>query len=155
MTDNELTRYINLYRTMLYRIAYNATLNHADSEDIVQESFLRLYTSHECFDDERAKAWLIRVTMNLSKNRNKFYSIRNRVELDDNISGDCISDDSIELKEALRQLPQKYRIVIYLHYFEGYQASEIAKLLGISTSAVTTRLQRGRDKLKVFLDEEV
>lgn len=155
MTDNELTWYINRYRTMLYRIAYNATLNKADSEDIVQESFFRLYTSHKNFDDESAKAWLIRVTINLSKNRNKLFSIRNRMDLDENIPGECISDDSIVLKEALKQLPQKYRIVIYLHYFEGYQSSEIAKLLGISTSAVTTRLQRGRDKLKLFLDEGI
>lgn len=155
MTDNELSRYISLYRTMIYRIAYSATLDRADSEDIVQEAFLTLYTSHKSFNDESAKAWLIRVTVNLSKNRNKLFSIRKKAELDENLPGECISDDGIYLKEAMGQLPQKYRIVIHLHYFAGYQASEIAKLLGISTSAVTTRLQRGREKLKSFLDEEV
>lgn len=140
---------------MLYRIAYNATLNHEDSEDIIQEAFFKLYTSKKSFDDEGAKAWLIRVTINLAKNRNKLFFIRNRADLVENIPKDCISDDSIAIKEALKQLPQKYRIVIHLHYFEGYQASEISKLLGISTSAVTTRLQRGRDKLKDFLNKEV
>lgn len=157
MTNNELMRYIEMHRTMLYRLAYSATLDHADSEDIVQEAFVRLYTSHKELDDEAAKAWLIRVTVNLCKNRNKLFRVRNTAELDDNIpcADNSISDELIALKAAMRELPQKYRVVIYLHYYAGYQASEIGGILGISTSAVTTRMQRGREKLKDFLDDEV
>ncbi len=154
MTDNELVRYIDLYQTLLYRLAYGTTLSHSDSEEIVQETFVRLYTSHNSFDDESAKAWLIRVCVNMCKNRNKLFWNRAREELDDSISGDVISDDIIVLKDALRQLPLKYRAVIYLHYYGGYQAAEIGKILGLSTSAVTTRLQRGREKLKDHLDWE-
>lgn len=153
MTNSELIKYTEMYREMLFRLAYSATLNRADSEDIVQEAFIRLYMSKKKIDSETAKAWLIRVTVNLCKNRNKLYWNRQRSEIDENAVNEDISDVNIALRDALKKLPQNYRTVIYLHYYAGYQVSEIGKLLGLSITAVTTRLQRGREKLKEFLDD--
>jgi len=153
MNDIDLKRYINLYHKMVFKVAYNMTLDYSDSEDIVQESFLKLYTSNIDFAEENdVKAWLLRVAINLSKNRNKLFHNRMKSEMKEDIYDECISEDKIALKAALEQLPQKYRIVIHLYYFEGYQSSEISKILGISVSSVTTRLQRGREKLKNYLE---
>ncbi len=155
MTDKELEISIGKYRSMLYRLAYSISANHSDSEDIVQEAFIKLYTREKplCGDDAE-KAWLIRVTVNLCKNRVRLCANRRRAELSEDIHSPVTENDEyIDLRNAMKKLKPDYRAAIYMYYYEGFRTEEIAEYLGISVTAVTTRLQRAREKLKKFLDE--
>lgn len=153
MDDNELCRYIKLYHQTVYRAVFSLLHNESEADDIVQETFVKLFNSNKSFNsDEHCKAWLLRTAINLSKDLLKSFRYARTEELAETISAE--SRDERELAEALAQLPAKYRAVIHLHYFEGYSAAEIAQILGISATAVTTRLSRAREKLKRFLTEE-
>ena len=153
MSGEELERYIGLFHGTVYRLAFSYLKNHADAEDITQESFLRLYKFDGGFvSDENCKAWLIRVTINLSKNLIRSGWFTKRAELDENIS--CESKEDTELLESVLSLPPKYRVIIHLYYYEGYSVKEIADITGATVTAVTTRLARAREKLKVLLQKE-
>jgi len=130
-------------------VALNYLKNSHNAEDVCQEVFLRLYrTPRPPNEPDHIKAWLIRVTLNECKRNsaspwNRLRSIEECTELP--------HFDSPELSEVYRavmDLPQKYRITIYLHYYEGYSTREIASILGVSISAVCSRLERARAKLK-------
>ncbi len=152
MENQQLTLFIRKYGDTVYRVAYNFVKNHADSEDIVQDTFIKLYRTTEGFaSDEHTKAWLIRVAANLAKNHIKSPARSRRTELDENLP--LPQSEDKELKEALESLPSKYGIVIYLHYFEGYGTREISTMLRLTESNVKARLKRGREKLKAFLEE--
>ena len=110
-------------------------------------------TSNKSFEsDEHCKAWLIRVAINLSKNLLKSFRYAHTEELDEAIPME--SADDCALADALSALPPKYRAVIHLHYFEGYSAKEIAKILGLTVTTVTTRLARARERLKALMTSE-
>lgn len=146
------TEYISRYRNMVYRVAFSYLKSPADSEDIMQEVFLKLYQSGKSFDsEEHLKAWLIRVTANKAKDELK----ASRRKYTEPVSeGVHITDTpNNELHEAIGALGEDYRIVVYLHYYEGYGVKEMAKLLRISEANVKTRLKRAREKLKAFLTD--
>ncbi len=152
MENQQLTFYIQKYGDMVYRVAYNFVKSHADSEDIVQDTFIRLYRTKDHFDSEQhTKAWLIRVAANLAKNHVKAPAQSRRAELDESIP--LPLPENRELHDAMESLPSKYGIVIYLHYFEGYGTQEIASMLRLTESNVKIRLKRGREKLRAFLEE--
>ena len=155
MTENELSADVEKYRTMLFRLAYSTTGDLSVCDDIVWEVFMKLYSHKGGFDSENGKkAWLIRLTINKSHNHTKSRWQKKRAELSETIQDrGIISDDILALRKALKELKKGYREVIFLHYFEGYTAAEIGKILNISETAVTTRLQRGRKMLKRFLTE--
>lgn len=154
MEERLFIRYVRQFRDMVFRVAYSYIKNAADAEDIMQEVFLKLYRSNETFEkDENVKSWLIRVTINASKDYLKSAWMSKRTALEDNYAIHPIKDS--ELAEAMNSLKSKYRIVIYLHYYEGYAVKEIAGLLGISESNVKTRLKRGRDMLKNIIKDEI
>lgn len=147
-----LSECIRKYHGTVYRAAYSYLGNHADAEDIVQDTFVKLLSHGGGFEsDEHMKAWLIRVAVNLSKNLLKSCRYTRQTELDDSIP--CESGEEHSLLQAVMALPPKYRTAIYLHYYEGYSAREIAAITGSTVSAVTTRLARGRERLKKTLLE--
>lgn len=153
MNGKALERYIGLYHGTVYRLAYSYTKNSADAEDIAQEAFLRLYRfKGEFIADENCKAWLLRVTVNLSKNLLKSGWFTKRGELSEDIPS--ADREDLGLIESVMSLPPKYRAVIHLYYYEGYSVKEIADILGITATAVTTRLKRGREQLKEMLLKE-
>lgn len=155
MQPEELEQAIREYHPMLYRLAYSYVTNAADAEDLCQEAFLRLYRSDETFaGDENRKAWLIRVTINLAKNLLRSSWRTRHIALEDCAELPAVPPPQDSLLTALFVLPPKYRSVLYLHYYEGYSAKEIAQMLQKSTSAVTTQLARGRAKLKALLEQE-
>ncbi len=151
-TDEYIKRVVTQYSRLLLRIAFIRLKSAADAEDAVQEVFLRLITKCPRFrDDEHEKAWLIRVTINLSNDILKS-SARKNVPLDEEISsGD---DESAKLLWAVRSLPAKYGTVIHLHYYEGYSIREIARILALPAATVGTRLSRARALLKPILEKE-
>ncbi len=155
MTENELLSDVERYRPMLYRLAYSSTGDLSVCDDIVWDVFMKLYTSNKKFNSEEGKkAWLIRLTINKSHNHTKSYWNKNRNELSEAMHSNTYpNDDIIALREALKSLNPSYREVIYLHYYEGFSAAEIGRMLSLSTTAVTTRLKRGREKLKDCLTD--
>lgn len=153
MVDSELCRYIKLYHQTVYRAALGYLHNAEEAEDAVQETFVKLFNTNKQFtSDEHCKAWLLRVVINHSKNLLRSFRYTHTEELDEAIPIEDLAER--DLADALSALPPKYRAVIHLHYFEGYSSSEIAKILGISATAVTTRLARAREKLKNLMTSE-
>ncbi len=153
MNDEELKKYISLFHGTIYRLAFSYLRNHADADDVCQEAFIKLYNYKGRFEnDENCKAWLIRVSVNISKNILKSSWLLKRTELDENIPVE--TDEEYELIEKIIKLPEKYRLVIHLYYFEGYSVKEISKLTGTPVSTVTTQLSRARKQLKEAILKE-
>jgi RNA polymerase sigma-70 factor (ECF subfamily) len=141
------------HENRLYRTALAITGNVSDAEDVVQEAFLRAYKKAPVFEsEEHAKAWLIRVTVNLCNSRLRS-PWRNRTEplLD---SYPAAEPEQHDLLEHISQLPPKYRTVIHLFYYEGYSIKDISRMTGQKESTVRSHLTRARQKLKSVLKEE-
>lgn len=150
--NSTFTQYVAEFQTTVFRVAYSFVKNTADAEDITQEAFLKLYKCNECFCDKtNAKAWLIRVTANIAKNHLRSAWTKRKVALTEDVP--LKNEKDYALLEALNRLNENYRIVIYLHYYEGYSVGEISAVLRISESNVKARLKRGRDKLRKILSE--
>lgn len=153
MDERELARYIKLFHRTVYRAALGYLHNAAEAEDATQETFVKLFEHNPHFtSDEHCKAWLLRVVINHSKNVLSSFRYARTEELDEAIPVEDLAER--DLADALEALPTKYRAVIHLHYFEGYSAKEIAEILNISTTAVTTRLARGREKLRHLMTQD-
>lgn len=153
-TDNEkLELYIRKFHGTIYRVAFGYVRNSAEAEDICQEAFIKLLSCREDFPaDENCKAWLIRVTINLSKNLLRSSRITRSAELNENLP--FSEPRQNELMDSVMKLPPKYRTVIILYYYEEYSVKEIADIMGATVSATTTRLSRARERLKEMLLEE-
>lgn len=143
------------YRDMVYRVALHALGSPQDAEDAVQEVFLRLYTEKKPFaGPEHLRRWLIRVTVNVCKDALKSPWRRRRVPLEE-LPETPVFDrpEQGALYREVMALPEKYRTVLYLFYYEELTVKEIGEILGLGTTAVTTRLHRARAKLKEQLTE--
>ena len=150
LDDNELCRYIKLYHQTVYRAAFSYLHNVTETEDIVQDTFVRLFETNKHFtSDEHCKAWLIKVAINLSKNLLKSFRYTHTEELNETIPFE--DNKELGLAQAISELAPKYRAVIHLFYFEGYSSKEIAEILGLTVSVVTTRLSRAREKLRKLM----
>lgn len=156
MSAQDFERIYEKYKNMLFRIAFTMLKNCEDAEDILQEVFIkRVYHAPVFETEEHEKRWLIRVTVNLCKNHLMSFWYRNRTEIDaieDMESWQLDSEEKLLLQEVML-LPEKQRIAIYLHYFEGYSCKEIAQMLGSRESTVKMRLKKGRELLKLKMEE--
>lgn len=147
-------RAVEKYGNSLYRLCYVMLQNREDAQDAVQECFLRYITKAPYFSDsEHEKAWLIRVATNISRDMLRWRKHSASVSLDE-IRNLGTSEDNAQILGMLVSLEEKYRIVIHLHYVEGYKTQELSALLGISVSAVKKRLQRGRETLREIYEKE-
>ena len=138
------------HQEAMFRAAKAILKQDEDAEDAVQEAFLRLLTTQPVFRDaEHEKAWLIRVTINQCKDVLKSFFRRNAVSLDGLLPVAVKQEpQDTQTLEAVLSLPQKYRNVIYLHYYEGYAATEIADIMHKPVNTVYTMLSRARKLLK-------
>lgn len=140
----------------VFRVAYSYTNSKYDSDDILQNVFLKLWKIDTEFQDEsHIHRWLIRVAINECKNFHKSYwkqkvDYLESVELEPQFENQMQSD----LYEIVSKLSGKYRIVLHLYYFEDYNTREIADILHIKEATVRTRLVRAREYLKKKLKEE-
>lgn len=139
----------------IYRIAISYTKTAADADDIVQQTFMKLLTKKVLFtDEEHIKRWLIRVCINEC---NSLFSSFWRKNVDSievmTIEPEFTMKESSELYEAIKQLPAKCRVVVYLFYYEGYSTKEIAEIVHIKEATVRTRLVRARKLLRTQLKE--
>lgn len=142
------------YIDTVYRLALARVKSAAYAEDITQDVFLKLLERRQGFEsEEHLKAWLLRVTVNCTKDLFKSSWLRNMDQLDENIAADSPNDSG--LYTSLMKLPQKYRTVIHLHYYEGYSIEEIASIIKARVGTVKSQLSRARQLLRNILDEEV
>ena len=144
------------YQDNLYIIAFNVCKSVEDAKDVVQDTFIQYYSAKKEFDNEQhIRAWLIRVAINKAKNVNGTFWRKNKISLEDYMESLVFeTPESEELFETVMHLPEKYRIVIHLFYYEEYSVHEIADILKLSESNVKVRLSRGRSLLKEKLQEE-
>ena len=153
MTHDQFNADVTAYRSMVYRLAFNCMGNRFDADDVTQETFLRIYRYKKPFaNEEHKKAFLIRVTINLCKDMQKSAWFRKHRVQDKEVSVNQSTDESENvLREHILKLKPKYRAVIFLFYYEEYSTAEIAKILKISETAVTTSLNRARNQLHSYL----
>lgn len=149
-SDQEVLQAIEEYSDTVNRICFLYLKNKADTEDIFQNVFLKYAINEKIFaSQEHEKAWFIRVTINECKDLLKKFFRRKTVSLED-IKEKVPSLDNhySEVLEAVLELPEKYRNVIYLHYYEGYTAQQISQIIRKNVNTVYTLLTRGKKMLK-------
>ncbi|MBR2868307.1 MAG: sigma-70 family RNA polymerase sigma factor [Clostridia bacterium] len=153
-SEEEIKELVGKYSSLIFRISYCILCNTDDAEDAVQETFLRYITKAPEFNsEEHRKAWLIKVSANISKNMLMFRLKRETVNID-NVENIGISENDYETFELIMSLPAKHKIVMTLYYVEGYKSKEIAEIIGISEETVRKRLQKGRELLRKEFEKE-
>ena len=150
MEKQQIAQLYEAYATDVYRLALSWLCSTHDAEDILQSVFLKLLDNKITIFPGKEKAWLLTCTANACKDHLRTFWHRNTQPLDDQIIAHTDEDHS--LWEAVVRLKPTYRAVIHLYYYEGYPQDEIAKILGISRTAVQTRMQRAREILKKELN---
>ncbi len=156
MTNEQFTGLVRRYLDTVFRVAFNYLRSSADADDVTQTVFIKLLNAKTSFEsDVHVKNWLIRVTINECKNltRSRWW----HAESFEDYAATLIFDSSAhsDLFYAVMDLPKKYRLPIYLHYYEEYSTAEIAAILHIPKNTVCTQLRRGRELLRASLQEEV
>ena len=155
MLREELEETAERYRDCIFAIAYNYMKNSYDADDITQNVLIKYYNNKKVLEsEEHKKNWLIRVTINECK-KMLLSPWRSRCQNLEDYA------DSLQFEEkeqsrlflAVLELPWKYRAVVHLYYYEDYSTREIAKILGVRETAVTTRLMRARRMLRETLGE--
>lgn len=139
------------YRDDVYRLAVNYTHNPQEAEDVCQTVFLKLLEQDSLMPGKE-KAWLMQVTANECRSLLRSSWWRRTTPLDETVPAPERAVD--ETIQAVMALPPKYRVVLYLRYYEEYTTGEISQLLKIPVSTVTTRLSRAREQLRKRLGEE-
>lgn len=156
MTDSEKQYFSKLYDAhakSVYGVALMYLKNKEEAEEAVSETFIRIMQANPTFENEsHARAYLIKTAVNICTNMLKSYWRRNVVH-DEDVLLYMATPAQESLMEEVLQLPPKYRAVLYMHYYEGYKAQEIADIMKVSLSAVLSRLSRGRSKLRDILIE--
>lgn len=147
-TEEEATRAVEIYGDMVRRLCVLHLKNRQDTEDVFQTVFLK-YLLHDApfASKEHEKAWLVRVTVNACRDvlRSFFRKSSVPLELAEELSAE---EEDREVLRAVLELPPKYKDAVYLHYYEGYSAAEIGKILQKRENTVYTWLARGREILR-------
>lgn len=154
MTNEQFSRIAKRYIDTVYRVALNYIKSPSDADDITQNVFLKLLQEKKPFVSENhVKYWLIRVTVNECKNlvRSRWWKAESFEEYAATLSFD--NQEQTDLFYTVMALPRKYRLPIYLHYYEGYSTQEIGELLSLPKNTVCTQLRRGRELLRKTLQE--
>lgn len=155
-SEQEVNRAIERYADTVRRICFVHLKNRADTEDIFQTVFVKYLLHGEPFaSEEHERAWIIRVTLNACKDLLKSFFRSRTVPLEE-LTDRAMPAETEQRKvlQAVLALPVPYRDVIYLHYYEGYTAPEIAGILGKNVNTVYTRLTRARGLLRQALGGE-
>ena len=152
----EAERLVQTYSDLILRLCYTYLKNTQDAEDICQDTFVKLLCGNVHFTSpEHEKAWIIRTASNACKDLLKSAHHSRTCALE--ACGDYAvpeTENEGSILAAVAQLPEHYREVLYLHYFEGYSLKELSALLNIPAATAGTRLARGREKLKAILEGE-
>lgn len=151
MTDGEFEIIMRRQINSVLRLACSYLKCRAEAEDCAQEVFLKLYRSDISFGSEKEeRAWLLTVTANICRNRlrSPWFSRRADMEIPEDMAADMPEEERSALSEVMK-LPEKYRTPVHLFYCEEYSVREISEITGIKESTIRTRLQRGRELLRL------
>jgi len=152
-TENYIHYLIRKYSDMLIRISYSYMKNLSDAEDITQDVFIKFLEKSPSFVNiEHEKAWLIRIAINLNKDKLKSSYFKNTAPLEGDFI-DVTKEDN-EIIEAVLSLPLKYKSIVLLYYYEDYSISQVATILNLKESTVGSQLSRARKLLKPILKED-
>lgn len=160
MSTQEFKKIYEQYKTMLYRIAFTYLKNNDDVEDVLQEVFWKHFYHAPVFDnEEHEKFWMIRITVNLSKDALRTFWRRNVGSIDELLKTPEVAqwnftESEKDIFREVMRLPEKQKTAIYLHYYEEYSCKEIANILKCKESAVKMRLKKERELLKIHLEKE-
>ena len=147
---------VKVFSDTVYRVSLNILKNPEDSKDVMQNVFLRYFKHQHTFkSEEHIKAWLIRVAVNESKRYLKINNKNESVSLEE-VANTLFAENKEdgEIFTAVMSLDEKYRTVILLYYYEGYDVKEIARILKRNQATVRTQLSRARELLKPKLKED-
>ena len=150
MTQEEFSRAVRTYGDTIYRVALHALKNPADAEDVMQTVLLKLFEEKKAFEsEEHLKHWLLRVTVNESRRLLRSFWRRTSVPLEEWRDGPTLEDPArAEVFRAVMGLEAKYRLTVYLYYYEGCTVAEVAAALRANPSTVQTWLLRARERLR-------
>ncbi len=154
-SEQEAIRAIERYSDTVRRLCLLHLKNDADTEDIFQTVFLKYVLSSVSFEsEEHEKAWFIRVTINACKDLLKSFFHRHTISLDDVTERPAeLPPDYRDVWEAVISLPEKYRDVVYLHYYEGCTAPQISRIFGKNVHTIYTLLTRSKQMLREKLGD--
>lgn len=151
--EEDVRKAVLKYSDMIYKICIVILCNEQDVQDVMQDTFCRYMEKKPDFrNEEHEKAWLIRVAINISRDMIRFRIRHPKVSIDE-LENSLVAPEQKETLRELLQLPVKQKMVIYLHYVEGYHIKEIADILGITEGAVKMRLHRGREQMQQLWKE--
>ena len=157
MTDEAFAQAARAYGDTIYRVAYHALNNSHDAEDVMQTVLLRLYESRKDFEsEEHMKHWILRVAVNESRKALRAFWRRTDLPLEEWQERAALEEDpaKAEVLEAVMALEPKYRMAVYLYYYEGLSVAETAAAMRANPSTVQTWLLRARARLRKELSEE-
>ncbi len=155
-SEQEVSIAVERHSDMIRRLCMIHLKNYHDTQDIFQTVFLKYVLSSVVFEnEEHEKAWFIRVTLNACKDLLKDFFHTRVVSMDElGEQASSFSSDNMEVLEAVQSLPSKYKNVVYLHFYEGYTAPEIGKILGKNVNTIYTYLTRSKNMLREKLGGE-
>jgi len=144
---------VEQFSNTIYKIAFSYTKSKEVSEDVMQNVFVRYMTSDKTFEDlEHKKAWLIKVTINECKKY--FRWLTSQFKKESKVLLNDWSNEQYNIYDSIMELPQKYRVVVHLYYYEEFSIKEISVLLKLKENTVMSLLHRARQRLKKVLEVE-
>ena len=161
--DGDMNAIVNRFKDLVYRIALSHTRTVHDAQDVFQEVFLTYWRKKpQSNDDEHRKAWLINTTLNCAKHITTGSWSRKVVPFaevprdlsdaqDDEQVFQFRTDEQNEVFRALQGLPDQYRTVLHLFYFEDMAIAQIADMLDINPGTIKVQLSRGRSMMRAQL----
>ena len=154
-SDKEISEIYKQFVKTVYRVALMILKSQTDAEDVTQTVFIKLIETNKNFEsDEHLKAWLIVTARNLSKNILKSSWRSKQVDYESVAEQPYFQDESFrEVWDKIISLDEKYKLPIYLHYYEGYKTEEIAEMLKIKHATIRTQMRTAREKLKYLLED--
>lgn len=141
----------------VYRLAMVLMGNISDAEDVTQTVFLKAWEKKPDFrDSDHEIAWILTTTRNQCKDIHKSFYRRKRTDLENAPEPQVTLETQMdsEIWEALQSLTEKYRMVLYLYYYEGYSVRELSVILGRRESTLQTQLATGRKQMKSLLESK-
>ncbi|MFF2093023.1 RNA polymerase sigma factor [Paenibacillus sp. NPDC058174] len=156
--DHTINAVYDRHVNVVYRVCFSLMGNKQDAEDAVQSVFIKLMENGKLFaDTEHEKAWLIVTAQNHCRDLLRKWWRKKVVDLDAYSIEQTGLDTALshDLADKLRKLPSTYRLILYLHYYEGYKVAEIANMLKLNIITVKTQMRNGRKRLKLEIGDDL